>query len=115
MKKILSLFAVASVAALSSIAVAEDKATTHIVAATPATAAATNSKMPVKEIAKTAVPEVAKSVTGTLKDGTKFEIGSDGTVTVINSDGTKTTAPDGVFTMQDDTTFNVKDGKKVAQ
>lgn len=63
----------------------------------------------------TATTEDSKPVTGTLKDGTKYEIGSDKTVTLINPDGTKNVAPDGVLTNKDDTTFNVKEGKLLSQ
>ena len=60
-------------------------------------------------------PDGEKPAMDKLKDGTKIEIGSDGSVSVFNTDGTKNPAPDGVLTLWDDTTFNVKNGKKVTQ
>ncbi len=58
--------------------------------------------------------EADKPIAGELKDGTRIEIGSEGTVTLTNTDGSKNTAPDGVFTLKDNTTFSVKSGRKVA-
>lgn len=66
-------------------------------------------------VSATSTTEDSKPVAGTLKDGTKYEIGSDKTVTLINPDGTRNVAPDGVLTNKDDTTFNVKEGKILSQ
>lgn len=54
-----------------------------------------------------------KHETAELRDGTKIEISDDNTVTIINPDGTRNVAPDGILTLKDQTTFDVKDGKRV--
>jgi len=106
MNKYLLSTAIASLAFISVSAHAEDKPTTPAV--TSAIATTTTATPPaVKQEVK------SESSADVLKDGTKIEIGSDGIVKIINADGTKTTAPDGVLTLKDETTFNVKDGKKV--
>lgn len=59
--------------------------------------------------------EAPQPITGILQDGTNMEISDDGIVTLSNTDGSKSTAPDGVYTLKDETTFAVKDGKKTDQ
>ena len=102
MNKFLSLLAVASVVAISSVSFAEDKATTTPTpAATPAVASAIQTQ--------------TKPISAELQDGSKIEIANDGVVSVLNADGTKTAAPDGTLTLKDGVSLVVKAGKKVSQ
>ena len=98
MNKFLSLLAVASVVAISSVSFAEDKATT-----TPTATPAVASTAP------------AKPISAELQDGSKIESANDGVVSVLNADGTKTPAPDGTLTLKDGVSLVVKAGKKLSQ
>jgi hypothetical protein len=51
-------------------------------------------------------------ISGELRDGTRIEFRSGGAVWFINADGSKVEAPDGVHTLKDGVTFEVKDGKR---
>jgi hypothetical protein len=53
------------------------------------------------------------AVIAELKDGTKIEMGADGSVTALNADGSKAPVPDGILTLRDNTTFAVKNGKRL--
>lgn len=115
MKTLLSLAVFSTLAALGAAAFAED---TPAAATTPSAVTAATTATISTPVATTAASstttQTAKPVMDELKDGTKIEIGTDGTVSIVNADGTKTTAPDGVLTLKDQTTFGVKDGKKMA-
>jgi hypothetical protein len=114
MKTLLSLAVFSGLAVLGTAALAEDTpAATTPLAVTAATAATISTPVTTTAVPKTTA-QTAKPVMDELKDGTKIEIGTDGTVSIMNADGTKTTAPDGVLTLKDQTTFGVKDGKKMA-
>ncbi len=108
--KTLSVLATGLFIAVAASAFAEGDApapaTTAPVPAATAVQPATTPATPVAQ---------ATPVEGELKDGTKVEFGTDGTVSIVNVDGTKTPAPDGVHTLRDNTTFAVKDGKKVVE
>ena len=54
-----------------------------------------------------------KSMLYNLKDGTKLEVDYDGSVFIVYPDGARVTAPDGIQTLPDTSTVNVKDGKRV--
>ncbi|HEU5047992.1 MAG TPA: hypothetical protein VFT64_09160 [Rickettsiales bacterium] len=120
MKNILSLLVLASSVAFAQTAFAADAtvgASTKTTIESPT--AAVNQVAPGvttgTSVSTTVTDTSSKPTGGTLKDGTKYEVGSDNTITLINPDGSKNVAPDGVLTNKDDTTFNVKEGKIVTQ
>lgn len=83
----------------------------------PASSSLPNASPPLLfKVAPTAPPQASSSaIKAELKDGTHIEIMADGSVLIVNSDGSKTPAPDGVHTLKDGTTFEVKDGKQTGE
>ena len=125
MNKILSALTAIGFAAASACAVAEEEPTdlmpqadTPQAESTP-TPTSTDAPQSTGTPATTAAPAATPApppplkVTHTeLKDGTRVEINEDGEVTLTNPDGTKNPAPDGTYTLKNNTTFDVKDGEK---
>jgi hypothetical protein len=60
-----------------------------------------------------APPNNPKPIHAELNDGTQVEFDLDGSVWILNKDGSKDPAPDGILTLKDGVTFNVKNGNRV--
>jgi hypothetical protein len=67
----------------------------------------------VQPSAPPAPPNNPKPIHAELSDGTQVEFDLDGSVWILNKDGSKDPAPDGILTLKDGVTFNVKNGNRV--